>query len=435
MKTFRGGTHIPDNKQLTAHLPIETMPVVTDFYLSLSQHIGKPAEPVVAVGDVVKEGQLVAKASAFVSANIHSPVCGTVVDIGPYPNGTGQQTTYIHIKPSGEDCTAFLQPLVNPTKEQIVERVQEAGIVGMGGAGFPTAVKLQPKTAVDTLIINGVECEPYLNCDNRLMQEMPSGLVAGIRLLAKALSVSHVYVGIEANKPEAIKALLNEEGVSLNADDPSADITVVPLQTKYPQGAEKTLIYAITRRKVPTGGLPSDVGVVVNNVATAYAVYQACVLGKPLYERILTVSGNGISKPQNLLVKIGTPLKDIVTFCRDLTNSDKLLMGGPMMGKTLVDVNYNITKTDSGFLALCEEEYAHFLPTDCIHCGRCVDVCPMHLEPLYIDFYIQVGDTANAVKYGALNCFECGTCAFVCPARRPLVQSVRLAKLKHKEGK
>lgn len=425
MKTFKGGVHAPDNKALTAQCPIEQMPLVPDYYVALSQHIGKPAEAVVAAGEKVAEGQLIAKATGKVSANIFSPVSGEVVGIEQIVNAKGGKGDYIHIKSDGEQRVVTLSALENPTAEQIVQRIEEAGIVGMGGAGFATAVKAQPAKPVDTLIINAAECEPYLNCDNRLMIERTEQVIAGTRLLAKALSVSNVIIGIEANKMEAYNKLVGHEG-----------ITVGLLKKKYPQGAEKSLIYACTKRKVPCGGLPMDVGVVVNNVGTVYAIWDAVVNGRPLYKRVLTVSGRGVAEPKNLEVRVGTPLASVLEFCGGISeNTVKLISGGPMMGFALTGTDLYTTKTDSGFLALTDKEASTLLPTPCINCGRCATVCPMKLMPMYIDFYTTVGDYASSVKYGAMNCIECGTCAYVCPAKRPIVQSVRLTKMKMREKK
>ena len=441
MKTFKGGFHVPDNKELTADVSIELMPNVADYYVSLSQHIGKPAEPNVSAGDEVVEGQLIAKASSFVSANIHSPVCGEVVGIEKRRNAQGATVDYLHIKSNGKQDKFTLPPLADPTPEQIVERVAEAGIVGLGGAGFPTAVKLQPKDAVDTLIINAAECEPYLNCDNRLMIERTAEFIQGVRLIAKAIKVTNIYIGIEANKMEAYNALTALDGVIGDSKEEleakkDGDIVVVLLKKKYPQGAEKTLIKACVNREVPVGGLPSAVGCIVNNVGTAYAVYDAVVNGKTLYKRLVTVTGRGVVTPKNLEVAVGTPLSTIVEFCGGLTeDTAKLVSGGPMMGFSLANLDICTTKTDSGLLALTDKEASTVLPTPCINCGRCAAVCPMKLMPMYIDFYTTVGDTENAVKYGAANCFECGTCAYVCPAKRPIVQSVRLTKMKMKEKK
>ena len=433
---------MPDNKELSSSASLEQMPLVAEYFVSLSQHIGKPAEPVVAVGDVVVEGQLIAKASSFVSANIHSPVCGEVVGIVKRRNAQGAMVDYVHIKPNGKQDKATLKPLKNPTPEQIVERVAEAGIVGMGGAGFPTAVKLKPQDPVDTLIINAAECEPYLNCDNRLMIERAKEFIEGVRLIAKAIGVTNVFIGLEANKMEAYDALTALDGVVGDktkeelASKQDGDIVVVLLKKKYPQGAEKTLIKACVNRKVPVGALPSAVGCIVNNVGTAYAVYDAVVNGTPLYRRLMTVSGCGINAPKNLEVSVGTPLSAIVEFCNGLTDDTvKLVSGGPMMGFTLQNLDVATTKTDSGLLALTDKEASTVLPTPCINCGKCASVCPMKLMPMYIDFYATCGDTENAVKYGAANCFECGTCAYVCPAKRPIVQSVRLTKMKMKEKK
>ena len=442
MKTFSGGFHVPDNKELTASVAIEQMPLVAEYFVSLSQHIGKPAEPVVAVGDVVVEGQLIAKASSFVSANVHSPVCGEVVEIVKRRNAQGAMVDYVHIKPNGKQDKMLLQPLVEPTPKQIVERIAEAGIVGMGGAGFPTSVKLQPQNPVDTLIINAAECEPYLNCDNRLMIERTKEFVEGVRLIAKAIGVTNVFIGLEANKMEAYEALVALDGVVGDrskdelAQKKDGDIVVTLLKKKYPQGAEKTLIKACVNRKVPVGALPAAVGCIVNNVGTAYAVYDAVVNGRPLYRRLMTVTGRGINSPKNIEVCVGTPLSAIVEFCDKLTDDTvKLVSGGPMMGFTLQNLDVATTKTDSGLLALTDKEASTVLPTPCINCGKCAAVCPMKLMPMYIDFYATCGDTENAVKYGAANCFECGTCAYVCPAKRPIVQSVRLTKMKMKEKK
>ena len=441
MKTFRGGFHVPDNKALTENLSVELMPLVPDYYVSLSQHIGKPATPVVNVGDQVVEGQLIAEASSFVSANIHSPVCGEVVGIEKRKNAQGATVDYLHIKSNGKQDKFTLPPLKNPSAADIVKRIADAGIVGLGGAGFPTAVKLQPKDPVDTLIINAAECEPYLNCDNRLMIERTAEFVEGVRLIAKAINVKNIYIGIEANKMEAYNALVALDGVIGDSKEALAskkedDIVVVLLKKKYPQGAEKTLIKACVNRVVPVGGLPSAVGCIVDNVGTAYAVYDAVVNGNTLHKRLMTVSGRGITLPKNLEVAVGTPLSAIVEFCGDLKDDTlKLVSGGPMMGFSLSGLDVCTTKTDSGLLALTDKEASTVLPTPCINCGRCAEVCPMRLMPMYIDFYTTCGDTENAVRYGAANCFECGTCAYVCPAKRPIVQSVRLTKMRMKEKK
>ncbi len=442
MKTFRGGVHAPDNKFLTCDLAVEQMPVVPDYYVSLSQHIGAPAIPIVSAGDKVAEGQLIAKAAGKISANIFSPVSGEVVGIEKCKNAQGSSADCVHIKSDGMQTTDFLPKLNNPSKDEIITRIGDAGIVGMGGAGFSTAVKVQPNEPVDTLIINAAECEPYLNCDNRLMIERTEEFLIGVRLLAKALGVSDVYIGIEANKPEAYEKLISSEGVVADEKpkkgEPikTGDIKVTLLKKKYPQGAEKTLIYACTKRKVPCGGLPMNVGVVVNNVGTAYAVYDAVVNGRPLYKRIMTVSGRGIISPKNIEVRTGTPLSAIVNFCGGIKDETvKLISGGPLMGFSLQSTDVCTTKTDSGFLALTGDEASTMLPTPCINCGKCAAVCPMRLMPMYIDFYATAGDYDTAVKYGAKNCFECGTCAYVCPAKRPIVQSVRLTKNKTREKK
>ena len=422
MKTFKGGKHVPDFKSLTENAPIEQMLVVPDYYFSLSQHIGAPATPVVNVGDQVKAGQLIAQASGFVSANVYSSIAGEVVEICDRPNAQGTLSKCIHVHTAEKQEVETLPTMKEVNKQTILERIALAGIVGMGGAGFPTAVKLQPRDSVDTLLINAAECEPYLNCDNRLLIEKTEEVVKGAMLMAEALGVNQIIFGIEANKPEAIECLKKHENQAIRVD---------VLKTKYPQGAEKQLIYACTKRVVACGALPASVGVVVQNVSTAVAVYDAVYLKKPLYSRIVTVTCDAEVTHKNREVKIGTPVSAIIDYCNGTTEDvAKIISGGPMMGFAFADLSVATTKTDSGLLCLTKKSCDCSQPSNCINCARCVDICPMKLEPVYIELYSNAGDLESAQKYGALNCIECGACAYVCPAKRPLVQSIRLTKAK-----
>lgn len=423
---FRRGIHFHDMKYLSCDKPIEVMDEPEIVAICLQQHIGKPAVPVVEKGDSVYQGQLIASADGYVSANIYASVSGEVIGFEKRPNPKGQLNDYILIKNDFKNNTMTLPMLTDLTSESIVERITLAGIVGMGGAGFPTAVKLSPRTPVDTLIINGAECEPYLTCDYRLMLEKTAEVIGGIRYLAKALNVSNIIVGIEKNKPKAIELFSRFE-----------DITVVPLKKAYPMGSEKHLIYCVSGRKVPLGKLPSDAGCVVQNIATSLAVYEAVALGKPLYERVLTVSGKSIPEPKNILVKFGTPFDKILDFCGGVPdNCIALIAGGPMMGVPMVSTNFYTRKTDSGILALGKSEFDYNSPTNCINCGKCARACPMKLLPMSIDFYTQAGEYEKAEKIGGVNnCIECGCCAYVCPAKRSLVQSIALCKSKLRQMK
>lgn len=422
--TYSRGVHPHDKKHLCENLAIQEMPLCSDYYLPVSQHIGAPATCIVNVGDDVSQGQLIGQATGKVSANIFSPVSGKVVEIVKLPTQNGGAANHIHIKAEG-NRQVKLSPLANKDRESILTRIAEAGIIGLGGAGFPASVKDTPNKPVDTLLINAAECEPYLNCDNRLIIEYPEQVIEGIKLLACAVGVDKIVVGIEDNKPEAYEKLKN------------SGFYVQLLGKKYPQGAEKVLIDTVLDRKVPNkGGLPMEVGVVVHNVATAYAVYDAVVNGQPLYKRVVTVSGEGVNEPKNLWVLNGTSLQEIFDFCGGTNDKAvKLISGGPMMGLPLANTSYYTTKAQSGLLALTEKEINNLEPTACINCGRCASVCPMHLMPMYIDLYTIAGNTEKALKYGAMDCFECGCCSFVCPAKRWLVQSVRLTKKRVREAK
>lgn len=422
-RTFKKGIHFPDMKYLAKDKPIEPMPPSEHYFVALSQHIGAPAKPVVEVGATVAAGTLIARADGMISANVFSPVSGTVAGIETRKNKQGANAPFIHIKNDFKNREEFMPPADASDARAVRERIGEAGIVGLGGAGFPTLVKLSPSKPVDILIINAAECEPYLTCDYRVMLDRTEEFVKGVKILSSCLGVARTVIGIEENKMEAYEKLRAFDGFEL-----------ILLEKKYPQGGEKQLIYACCGRVVPAKALPMDVGVVVQNVATALAVYEAVEKGKPLYERVVTVSGKGVAEPKNLLVKTGTLFEEALDFCGGISeDTQKLIAGGPMMGTSLYDASGVFTKTDSGLLALTGEEANVSQPSNCISCGACARACPMNLMPMYIDFYALAGDFRTSEKYGTNHCIECGCCANVCPAKRPLVQSIRLAKAKLRE--
>ncbi len=424
-KTFRHGVHPDGNKGLTENCHSEVFPAPDTLYIPVQQHIGSPATPIVSVGERVLMGQKIAEKSSAFSANIHSSVSGTVKDIVLKDTVSGGKARHIVIENDFLYEESRLDPLTDPTPEEIISRVEEAGVVGMGGATFPLSIKLRSDKKIDTLIINGAECEPYITCDYRLMLEHPQEIMQGIQLLMKALSVEKALIGVEDNKKEGI--------ASLKACAPEG-VEVVTLRTKYPQGGEKQLIYALTHEIVPEGGLPADVGKVVVNITTAYTVYEAVTLGKTSYERMMTISGRAVDTPKNLIVKVGTPYEALASFvgAHDFV---KVISGGPMMGIAQVHLNVSVAKGSSSILFLRAEDARPEKYTQCINCARCASACPMGLMPMYIDAYSLAGDYEKAKKYGAMLCIECGSCAFNCPAKRPLVQSIKLSKKIIKERK
>ncbi len=419
-KYFFGGVHPHDKKALSSACPLEVMPDPGVAVISTSQSLGKPAVPVVEVGQEVKRGELIARADGFISADVFSSICGTVKEIRDMTGASGAAEKFIFIENNGKTDTAYLPPLSTISADEIKARIKAAGIVGLGGAGFPTHVKVSPRTPVDTLILNGAECEPYLTCDHRLMLEKTDEIVRGARYIAIALGVKNLIIGIEANKPDCIAAF-----------EPYEDIKVVILKKKYPMGGEKQLVYVTTGRKIGLPPkLPADSGVVVENVATAYAVCEAVELGKPLFERVLTVSGGAVTTPKNIWVKVGTKLEDIVNYCGgESLPPKKVIQGGPMTGMALANYDVYTHKTTSGLLLMTPEEAAAEEPTPCLNCGKCADVCPMHLMPMNTAFYSAAGDFEAAAKYGGtMSCIECGACEYTCPAKRPLIQAIRKTK-------
>lgn len=418
-KPFFAGIHVKDRKALACDKQTEIMPPPAEAYISLSQSLGKPAVACVEKGRKVKEGELIAKAAGPISSDVFASISGEVTDVKQIVGANGGTETYIVIKGDGSDGKDWLPPLENPDGETIKQRIRDCGIVGLGGAGFPTAVKVAPKTSVDTLILNGAECEPYLTCDHRLMLEHTDEIVRGALMIAKALTVSKIYIGIEANKPDCIAAFEKYD-----------EIQPVILKKQYPMGSEKHLIYVCTGRKVGIGKLPADSGVVVQNVATAFAVCEAVEKGKPLYERILTVSGGAVKEPKNLWVRVGTPVKSIIEYCGgESEEPKKVIQGGPMTGVALSTYDVYTHKTTSGVLLLSGKEAAAQEPTPCLNCGKCADVCPMHLMPMQTAFYSSAGDFESAAKFGnTLSCIECGACEYICPAKRPLIQAIRKTK-------
>lgn len=435
MKTFRrGGIHPPEQKY-TEDRPITATPIPAQVWVPLSQHIGAPAEPIVNKGDLVQAGQLLAKPKGFMSAAVHSPVSGKITKIDEVVTLSGYPQPAMLIKTDGDswvetaDRSDVLAAHISISREQIQQRIADGGIAGLGGAAFPTSVKysLPPGKVVDSLIINAVECEPYLTADYRVMMEHAREIMVGVRVLMRALAVQTAYIGIEANKPKAIR-LLQEVIASQNTLS-EGRILVVKLQTKYPQGAEKQLIKAILNREVPSGKLPLDVGVVVNNVSTTYAVYKAVQKHVPLVERVVTVAGSGVTRPGNYLTRIGTPISALIDLAGGMpADVGKIIAGGPMMGKTVDTIDAPVVKGTSGILILSKDQSLRPPVRPCIRCSRCVGVCPMGLEPYLLETLSQLEHTEKLDQRRVLDCMECGSCAYTCPAGRPLLDHIRTGK-------
>jgi len=432
LKTFKhGGVHPPENK-ISADIEIRELPPGTMVYIPVGQHIGVPAIPVVAKGDKVKAGQLIAKSAGFVSANIHSSVSGTVVKVELVPDISGYPRQGIIISVEGDDWEEYidrspgLKKDITLTGSEIIRKIMEAGIVGMGGATFPAHVKLVPPKGMkaEFLLINGVECEPFLTSDNRLMVEKPEEILVGTRLVMKAIDVNQAYVGIENNKPEAISRM---KRAAQNFDG----ITIVPLKVKYPQGGEKQLIRAVTGREVPSGALPVSVGCLVSNVGSAFAVYEAVQKNKPLFERIVTVTGKSVISPSNLKVRIGTPVSELVNFAGGLPeDTGKIVVGGPMMGKAVSNLDIPVTKGTSGILLIPAGEASREPQLACIRCSRCTTACPMGLEPYLLMTLTEKQMWEQLEKEKVADCIECGSCSYSCPASRPLLDYIRYGKAK-----
>ncbi|MBF0148218.1 MAG: electron transport complex subunit RsxC [Magnetococcales bacterium] len=431
LKKFHGGIHPAGHKELTERCAIESMPMPKRLVIPLHQHLGAPSEPVVKVGDKVFKGDLLGKEGGFVSAAVHAPTSGTVSEILEHPiaHPSGLTMPCVIIEPDGLDAwNPQLKGVDDPRSLEpaaIRDRIKGAGIVGLGGATFPSFIKMSPPRdkVVDLLLINAVECEPYLTCDARLMEERSREVVEGIRIMLHALQTKQCIIGIEANKPTAIE-------IMQKAVAGATDIQVMTLPVMYPQGAEKQLIEVVTGRQVPSKGLPVDVGVIVHNVATAVAIRNAIQLGQPLLKRIVTVTGHGIVRPANLEVLIGTLVDDVLAHCGGLKpDTVKVVMGGPMMGLALYQTNVPVVKGTSGILALLRNETPQTKEHSCIRCGSCVRACPMQLVPCSMAWFAKTDQIDQLPGHDLFDCIECGSCAYVCPANIPLVHYFRFGKL------
>ncbi|NNK82837.1 MAG: electron transport complex subunit RsxC [Flavobacteriaceae bacterium] len=430
LKTFpKGGIHPPENK-ITSSKAIKRLPVPKVVYVPIAQHIGIPSEIVVERKEKVIKGQVVAKSGGFVSSNIHTPVSGTVTKLDMIIDSSGYKKQCIVIRTDQKDEANFEEPDLPLKKEitmdqkDILQHISDSGIVGLGGATFPSHVKLDLKNdnKVDCLVINGVECEPYLTADHRLMLEKAEEIIVGIQILMHALHIKNAIIGIENNKKDAIQILKKA-----SADD--KNIKVAALKVKYPQGSEKQLIKAILKREVPKGGLPMDVGVIVHNVGTIFAIYQAVQYNIPLMERVVTVTGKKIENAANFWVKIGTPIKDLVAEVGGIPEGTrKIVNGGPMMGKAIKNTDVPVTKGTSGILVISEEEASRKESKNCIRCSNCVFVCPMGLEPHLLMNLSEKGMYERASEEDIMTCIECGSCSYVCPSHRPLLDYIRFGK-------
>lgn len=432
MKTFRiGGVHPHDNK-LSAGNAIETLPLPKQAIVPLSQHIGAPAQPIVEKGDHVKVGQLIAQAASFMSANVHAPISGVVTKIDTATDAWGMPMPAIYIDAEGDgnewletiDCTLDINRICKLEPEQIIEKIKDAGIVGLGGACFPTHVKLMPPPGckAEVLIVNAVECEPYLTCDHRLMLEHAEEIFIGISLLKRALKIERAIIGIENNKRDAIELFKKMA-------DRHFGIEVCPLKLRYPQGGEKQLIDATIGRQVPSGALPISVGAVVDNVATVFAVYEAVQKNKPLIERVMTVTGKSVKRPGNYLVRFGTPLQDVIEAAGGIPDdTGKIVAGGPMMGRAMQNTNMPAHKRTSGLLMIPAAESVRREPQNCMRCGQCVEACPMGLEPYLLIRLAEQKRWDEMEHNKIMDCIECGCCLFSCPSYQPLLDYVRLGK-------
>ncbi|MFB0516190.1 MAG: electron transport complex subunit RsxC [Candidatus Neomarinimicrobiota bacterium] len=426
LRTFRKGVHPPDYKAFTNTKKIEYLPLPEEVFIPLQQHIGAPGEPTVSPGDAVKTGQCIGRSERFVSSPVHASVTGKVKAITTLLHPAGVKVPMVHIQRTGEDDWDLLpvpEDWRAAAREYLCKLIWDAGIVGLGGAAFPTHVKLSPpkEKPIDAFILNGCECEPYLTADHRAMVELTPKILTGMSIIMKILGVEQGYIGIETNKPDAIEAMQAcSKGNGLDAP-------VIPLRTKYPQGAEKMLIQAVLGRKVPAGGLPMDVGVIVNNVGTALAVTEAVTEGRPLIQRVVTVTGDGINEPRNVMARVGSPFSHLIDFCGGLKAETALVfMGGPMMGIAQHDLRVPVVKATSAIICTTAVKRAESLP--CIRCGNCISACPMNLLPTRLARLTEMQQWEAAEELGINHCIECGSCAYVCPSHIPLVQWIRVGK-------
>jgi len=433
--TFAHGVHPPGNKMFSAEMAIEVIPQPSKVLLLLSQHVGAPCQSIVKSKQTVAFGEMVAKGGGFVSQALHAPIAGKILKNVVVTTPQGRRVESIAIKAEGQQLEgdALLEEILGgewPTQglkkfdaQQISGAIHEAGIVGLGGAAFPTHVKLMSneKTSIDTLLINGCECEPFLTCDYRMMIEAAPPIITGALLGARAVGAKNIAIAIEDNKPRAIDVLKKAAA--------GTGIKIAVLKTKYPQGSEKQLIMAVTKRAVPLGGLPINVGVAVSNVGTIAAVARAVINGKPLTHRVVSITGGGIANPKNLLVAVGTPIRELIDYCGGFTkDAARVIAGGPMMGFAFTNFDAPVTKGTSGITVLTTADVVKFEETACVRCGRCVDACPMNLVPTKIALAARNKDIKLAQQYNIMACFECGSCAYTCPASIPLVQLIRTGK-------
>jgi Na+-translocating ferredoxin:NAD+ oxidoreductase subunit C len=425
---FRHGVHPPDSKELTRAVAIRRMPFPSEVVLPLRQHGGKPARLVVARGDRVERGDTIAEADGFVSVPIHASAAGVVksIDLWPHPDGTRAEAVCIEVERYSPQVarTRLVPTWQSLSSASVVEAVQQAGVVGLGGAAFPAHVKLVPPkdNNVELLIVNGAECEPYLTTDHRIMVEYPERVHFGLRIMMRALRAGRAVIGIERNKPDAIAALRK-------AIPHDLDITIQPLTVKYPQGAEKMLIKSLTGREVPSGKLPVSIGVVVQNVGTLACIAEVFETGLPLVERVVTVSGHGIKRPSNLIVPVGTKLRDVIEFCGGLTSdAAEVVVGGPMMGIPQPDLDAPIIKGTTGVIVLTEADIAKRRTLPCVQCGHCLDACPVFLNPSLLGQLAQAGKLADMDALHLNDCMLCGSCSYVCPSSIPLAQMFALSK-------